>query len=181
VVFRDQLCRTDSNREQRAALGLVDPVLQKACGRNIAVLTQRMRRAQEASDPLVVFAKLRQHADRRHKLGIVVRETLQSRRVARRAQRGPAEFAHPLGDGIDRPEDLICLLIQQQVVVAKRRPDMCQWKFLVLKYRATVSASRAFSAAEMSRIASDAKLLGVCSGARRRSLISESAMVSFLG
>jgi hypothetical protein len=45
---------------------------------------------------------------------------------------------------------------------------MCQWKFFVLKYSANTSASSTLSAAEMSRVASAPRSLGVCSGARRR-------------
>src|SRR5258708_33782299 len=54
---------------------------------------------------------------------------------------------------------------------------MCQWKFFVLTYRAKKSASSVVSAAERSRVASDARFVGVPSGAVLRDLRSTWSMV----
>src|SRR3954454_16250277 len=45
---------------------------------------------------------------------------------------------------------------------------MCQWKFLVLRYRAKKSVSKRVSAPAISLVASDLKSVGVSSGASRR-------------
>src|SRR5262245_32793824 len=62
---------------------------------------------------------------------------------------------------------------------------MCQWKFLVFRYRANMSASRAFSAPDTSLIAFELKSLGVLNGASLRDLrssrfISTVSMVQYL-
>src|SRR5881227_1773803 len=46
---------------------------------------------------------------------------------------------------------------------------MCQWKFLVLRYSANVSARSSFKAPEMSFVAFDARSVGVFNGALARS------------
>src|SRR5258708_28418346 len=56
-------------------------------------------------------------------------------------------------------------------------PEMCQWKFLVLRYSANRSASSTFNAADRSFVASAPRSLGVLSGAARRSLVSSRIMV----
>ena len=48
---------------------------------------------------------------------------------------------------------------------------MCQWKFLVFKYSAKISAKMPFMAAEMSVVAAVFKSVGVTSGAAWRSFI----------
>src|SRR6476660_1358542 len=45
---------------------------------------------------------------------------------------------------------------------------MCQWKFLVVRYRAKKSVSKRVSAPAISLVASDLRSVGVSSGARRR-------------
>src|SRR5436853_3794191 len=49
---------------------------------------------------------------------------------------------------------------------------MCQWKFLVLTYRANTSARKAFIAAEMSLVAALVRSVRVDTGASRRCLRS---------
>src|SRR5215472_16370570 len=49
---------------------------------------------------------------------------------------------------------------------------MCQWQFLVLMYSAKMSASRMFSAPEMSRVASAPSFVGVASADAWRDLRS---------
>src|ERR1700761_7050232 len=48
---------------------------------------------------------------------------------------------------------------------------MCQWKFLVFRYSASVSASSVLSSAVMSRVASSLRALGVFSDAFLRSAV----------
>lgn len=81
-------------------------------------------------------------------------------------------LAHPLRDAVGRGKNLLGLLVEQQVVVAEVRPRQCQWKFLVLMYRANWSASSALSASVSSSVASACKPVGVLSGAALRPLVA---------
>src|SRR6185437_10994780 len=56
---------------------------------------------------------------RRHELLIVVLERLQPCNVADRPQRQTADLAHPLGNVVGYPENLLGLFVEQQMVVAK--------------------------------------------------------------
>src|SRR5205807_9344886 len=54
---------------------------------------------------------------------------------------------------------------------------MCQWKFLVLRYRVNRSARRRLSAPEMSLVASAPRFVGVFSPAARRDFASAVTMI----
>ena len=54
--------------------------------------------------------------------GVVVRDTLQVRDLADGADRGAADLAHALGNGVGHGEDLIAVLVEQQMVIAEMRP-----------------------------------------------------------
>src|SRR6266568_6974112 len=110
-------------QEPDALLGLVDPHLEQARGRDVAVLVaDRVRRAHEAREALVVVSQLGEHVERRHVVGVVVVDALERAHVFDRAQRRTAELAYALGDDVGDRVDLVGLLVEQQVVVAKMRP-----------------------------------------------------------
>jgi hypothetical protein len=81
-----------------------------------------VRGAHEVDDAQVVLAQLGQHVLRRDEGRVVVQQALVARDVADGAQRGAAELARALGNGVGHGEDLVRLLVQHQVVVAKVRP-----------------------------------------------------------
>src|SRR3954470_3393129 len=105
-------------QEPDAPFRLVDPHLEEAGGGDIAALVAHaVRRAHGSGKPLVVFAQLGQHVERRDVLGIVVEHTLQPRDVPDRAHGRAADLAHALGDRVGDGEDLVRLLVEQQVVI----------------------------------------------------------------
>ena len=68
---------------------------------------------------LVVFHQFTKHVDRRNEILVVVFDAPQSCNMADRSQSGSADTTDPLGKHIRHREDLIALLIQQQMIVAK--------------------------------------------------------------
>jgi hypothetical protein len=99
-------CRLE--QEPGAPLGLIDPVLQQACGSHIAVLVAEAVRLAHVRDQLpVLVPQLGQHVERRDEIGVIVEHTLQAADVADRAQRGAADLANPLDDVIGGREDLL--------------------------------------------------------------------------
>src|SRR5260370_16999321 len=75
--------------------------------------------AQVRDQLLVVVAQLRQYIQSRYKVCVVVQDPLQSADVTDRAQRRPTDLPNTLGDRVGGGEDLLTLLIQQEVIVAK--------------------------------------------------------------
>jgi hypothetical protein len=60
-------------QEPRASLRFVDPVLDEACGRNVAVLIYHaVHLAQAAGQSLVILAQRRQHVERVYIVRVVV-------------------------------------------------------------------------------------------------------------
>src|SRR5215813_3252633 len=94
--------------EPDAALRLVDPDLDQAGRRHVAVLLgDAVRLAQARREPLVVLAQLGEHVRRSHVVGVVVLHALQTADLADRSQRGAAELAHALRHRIRRGVDLV--------------------------------------------------------------------------
>jgi hypothetical protein len=75
---------------------------------------------------LVVFAKLTNHLLGTHSFLIIVLEPLISRDVADGTNCGSADFACPLCYGVRYRQDFRGLLIEEQVIIAKVPPLMCQ-------------------------------------------------------
>ncbi len=71
---------------------------------------------------LVVSSELCQHVFRSDIFFVVVFQTLVPRDIADGTQRGPADLPRPLRDFVRHAEDLLAVLIQQQVVIAKVLP-----------------------------------------------------------
>ena len=76
--------------------------------------------------------------------------------------RDAPNLAPPFGDDVGSGVDLVSLLIQQQMVVWKWGPGICQWMFLVVTYSANMSSSSVVSAVEMSLTVSVDTPFGVC-------------------
>ena len=82
---------------------------------------------------LLSSRSLGQHVVRRHELRIVVEDALQAADVPDRAQRHAAELAHPLRDRVRSGEDLVGMLVEKEVIVAKMRPRHVPVKVLGLE------------------------------------------------
>src|SRR5262245_28914790 len=96
-----QLALTGFEEEPGSPLGLVDPDFDEARGRDVAVLVANIvNLAQTGCERLVVIAQFSQHVQGLDILGIVVLDALKPADVANRLDRGPADLADSLGDGI---------------------------------------------------------------------------------
>src|SRR5215470_9851299 len=103
-----------------SAFRLIDPVFKHACRCDIAVFIAKL------VDPphlrgqlLIIAAQLGEHVLWIHIGCIVVQDTLLAPDMTNRPYRGPSDLARALGDGVRHGEDLIGLLIQQQMIIAK--------------------------------------------------------------
>ena len=101
----------------------VADLLPAILGRHIAVLVrQLMRRPHRLGHGLVVIHQLAQHVARPNVTLVVVGDRLQLADMPNRAQRQPADLAHPFRQFVRAGEDLVGLFVQHQVVVAEVRP-----------------------------------------------------------
>ena len=69
----------------------------------------------------VVLRQLGQHVERLDIFCIVIENALGPCNLANRSQRQSADLSNALGDGVAHREELICLFIEQQVVIAEMR------------------------------------------------------------
>jgi hypothetical protein len=93
----------------------------------------RWRPPQARHQLLVVVAQFGQHVERRNESGVVVEDALQAADLADRPQSHAPDFSNPLRDRIRGSEDLIALLIQEQVIVAKVRTRHVPMEILCLQ------------------------------------------------
>src|SRR5450755_1198019 len=109
-------------QEPGPSLGFVDPDFEQARGRDVTVfLAQIVRFAHRCGELQIVLAQFRQHIERRDVVGIVVEDSLLTADLPDRPQGRATDLANPLGNRIGGGEDLVALLVQQQMVVAKVR------------------------------------------------------------
>ena len=100
----------------------VDEILQQAGGGYVLVLVGDLVGLAHVADlGLVVVHELQQHVDGGNVVLVVVLNSLQLRDMADRPHRSAADLAGPLGQNIDAGSELVALLIEQEVVVAKMR------------------------------------------------------------
>ena len=98
----------------------------------------------------VVFAQFGQHVERIDILGVVIAEALQARHVTDGSNRDAADLAHALGDVIGHRKDLVGVLIEQEMVVAKVRSAHVPMKVLGLHIkREHIGQQRIESAADV--------------------------------
>src|ERR1051326_7328371 len=109
-------------QEPDAPFGFVDPAFEQTGRGHVAVLlAQAVGLAHVADEPEVVVAQFRQHVERGHVFGVVVRQALLAADLADRAQRGAADLACALRDRIGGGKDLSGLFVEQQMVITKMR------------------------------------------------------------
>jgi hypothetical protein len=109
-------------RRTSTSFRLVDPCLNEACCRYIAVLfTYVVRLSEAAREILVVVTQLGQHVHRFDIVRIIIQDSLQASDMIDRPQSHRTHLANSLSDRIGHPEQLTGLLIHHQMVVAKMR------------------------------------------------------------
>src|ERR1700727_1076018 len=109
-------------QEPSPALGHVDPNLEQAGGRDVAVFVAHvMDLAQARRQALVVVAQLRQHVLWIVIVGVLVEQALARGDVAVLAQTRTAYLTRAFRDRFCHGENLIPVLIQKQMVVAEMR------------------------------------------------------------
>src|SRR5258705_13976611 len=87
--------------EPDSPLRLVDPDLDQACRRHVAMLVAGdVGLAHPRGERLVVFAQLREHVAGRHVIGVVVLHALEAADLTDRAQSRAAELADALRDRV---------------------------------------------------------------------------------
>jgi hypothetical protein len=106
--------------EPIAAFSLVDPNLDQAGRGNVAMLfTDVVGLAQSRGQGAIVLRQFRQHIQRLDIFRIVIKDSLSPRNVADRFQSRAANFAHSFCDRIRHREQLIGVLVEEQVIIAK--------------------------------------------------------------
>lgn len=111
----------------------------------------------------VVFAQLADHFLRTHAFFIVVFQPSVARDIADRMDRRSADLARPLGDRIRYGEDLRCLFIEQQMIIAKVPPADMPVKFFRFHVQREQSASSRRKLLVISSTASPLRSVGVVS------------------
>jgi hypothetical protein len=117
-----------------APLRLIDEVLKKACGRHIAgIISERMESAHMQNKCLLVFVQFAQHVVWRDEVRVIVGNSLKTRDMSDGADRGAAKLPGPFSEVISHGKELIAMVVQQQVVVAKMRAAHVPVKVLSLE------------------------------------------------
>ncbi len=104
-------------------LGLIQDLLEQVAGRGIAVLVADLdRRALVLGHATVVLEEPADHLVGRDEFLVVVRDRLELADLADAPNRRAADLAQPFGQPIDRFEDALRLLVEEQMVVAEMGP-----------------------------------------------------------
>src|SRR5215472_13940618 len=107
-------------KEPGAPLGFVDPVLDQARARHVAMLVAHIvGHAHPRHEVLVVLAQFGEHVEGIDIGRVIVLDPLQLGDMADGANGGPADLADTLGDVVRGAIDLVGMLVQQQVIVAE--------------------------------------------------------------
>ena len=106
-------------QEPGALIGFIDEGLKQPSGRVCVLVGKVVRPAHGGSHNLVVCHQLAKPVVGCNKGGVVAFDRLMPGDIADRAQRGAADLAYPFGQHVRGGKDLLGLLIEQQVIVAK--------------------------------------------------------------
>jgi hypothetical protein len=99
---------------------LVNPVLEQACGGNIArVVAKSVNSSHVKHQRLLVLTKLAQHVGWRHKFGVIVEKSLQTPDLPYRPDGCATDLSDPFGDVIGHREDLIAVIVEEEMKVTK--------------------------------------------------------------
>ena len=107
-------------KKPRTPLTLINPGLEQAGGGDISLcVAQVMDRPHAEHKRLVVFAQLAQHIFSSNIFRVVIGDALQARDLANGSNGEPADLAGALGNVVCHCEDLVGLVIEKQMVIAK--------------------------------------------------------------
>src|SRR5882757_7759381 len=121
-------------KKPRATLAFVDPYLEQARGSHIIVLVaQTVYRSKGGDELLVIVTKLGEHVLGSHIVGVVVEDPLQAGDLADRAQRRTSYLSTAFRYRVSHRKELIALLVEQKVIVAKIRTAHVPVKILGLR------------------------------------------------
>src|SRR6267378_2042629 len=84
-------------------------------------------------NPHVVVTQLCEHVERRHVVVIVIEHALRARNITYGPQSHAADLSNTLRDRVGDGEDLISLLVEQKVIVAKMRTGHVPMEVLSLQ------------------------------------------------
>lgn len=119
MPFTSFRSRVVSNRNHARRSASSIHLNQAGAGDVVVLVAKGMRLTQLCSQLAVVVSQLGKHVERRNKMCDIVENTLQARYLANRAKRGATNLPNTFGDRICGRKDLIGLLIQELVIVAK--------------------------------------------------------------
>src|SRR5262249_3323694 len=122
IAFLTSSCRREaSQQEPSAPLRFVDPVLDQARGRHVAMLVGKVMGLSQVRDELfIVLAQLGQQVERGDVVGFFVEHALQPCDVANRAQGSATDLAHALGNVVGGGKNLLGLLVKEMTVAGMR-------------------------------------------------------------
>jgi len=114
-------------------LSLIDPVLEETGSGNIACVIAKAVYGEHSHDQsLIILPKLTQHIGRVNVIGVIIWDSLESCDVSDRPDRRSTDLPHPFGYVICDRKNLIRMLIEKQVIVAKMRSAHMPVKVLCL-------------------------------------------------
>src|SRR5262249_32754118 len=120
-------------KEPNTSFSVVDECLEKTGRRNIVVFVAEIVGFAQCRDhALIVLAQLCQHVLRIDISCVIVAQTLMTPDIADGSQCSPAKLAHAFGEHIGRGEYLVCVLVEQQMIIAEMRPTDVPVKILGL-------------------------------------------------
>lgn len=123
-------------KEPNMPLGLIDPVLEKTRSGNIArIVAKAVYGAHPQDQCPFVLSKLAQHICGANVVRVIISESLQASDVTDRPYRCSADLPHAFSDLIGHGKQLILLLIEEQVVVAKMRAAHVPLEFLCFQMK----------------------------------------------
>src|SRR5215813_15068167 len=116
--------------------GLVDKILEDACRRSVVILIcYLVGLAHAYRERLVVLHQFAQHIGWRDKVGVVVVNPLEFGNVPDRAEGGTTDLSYPFGKLVRHRKNLVAVIVEQQMVIAKMRAADMPMKILCLQIK----------------------------------------------
>ena len=122
AIALSPLASSGFKQKPNTTLCLIDPVLEKTCGSNVAcIIAKAVYRTHAQIQRLLILFKLAQHVRGFNVIRIIIRYPLKAGDVSDGPYRHSTNLPHAFGNFIGHGKDLICVLIEKQMVVAKVR------------------------------------------------------------
>jgi hypothetical protein len=122
IMALNPLASCGFEKKPSTTLRLVDPVLEKTCRSNVVgIVAKAVYSAHAQIQRLLILFKLAQHVGGFNVIRIIIRNPLKAGDVSDGPYRHSTNLPHAFGNFIGHGKDLICVLIEKQMVVAKVR------------------------------------------------------------